>query len=228
MANLSAYPPELSEVIRATVDAVLMEANFCLPGKVVAYDSQTQFADVQIQLQSKQLDGTLVTIAPIPNVPVKWPRANDGSAFIHLPLKVGDDVTLIFSQRSLDNWKAQGGITDPGDPRKFHMSDAYAMPGGSALPDAFTPTTPDGVEIVNGQTHFIIYPNGKIQALNETGELISILDQITEQVELTNETLSTDTVNTWQGPQPLLAFETYANIADELGTLKTKLESFKV
>lgn len=226
--NISNFKPEFSDVIRATIDTVLMDLNVCLPAKIKTYDKDTQYADVEIQLFTAYIDGTLVPLPVIPNVPVKWPRANGGAAFIHMPLVPGDDVILVFSQRSLDNWKTTGGMSDPNDPRKHHITDAYALVGGSALPDAFTPSTTDSIEIVNGDTQVIVHPGGKFQAINPTGELIDILDQITEQVSMTNETLSEDTVSTIFGPQQLLMFETYATIHEQLEELKTKLDSFKV
>jgi hypothetical protein len=228
VGNLSSYTPEFSDVVRSIVDAVLLDVNFCLPAKIVSYDSKTQYADVEVQLQSKFIDGSLVTHPVIPKVPVKHSRANAGAAFIHMPLQPGDDVTLVFSQRSLDNWKTKGGITDPDDYRKFHFTDAYALIGGSSIPDAFTPNTTDSIEIVNGETSVIVHPDGKFSATNSTAELIDVLDQITEQVSMTNATLSTDTTNTIFGPEPLLNKSTYASIHSQLEELKTMLDSFKV
>lgn len=152
--------PEFGDVIRSIIDAVLLDVNVCLPGKIVKYDKDTQYADVEIQLYQKYSDDSLVVPPVIPNVPVKHPRARGGKAFVHMPLVPGDDVTLHFSQRSLDNWKSQGGLTDPGDPRKHHITDAYASIGGSAIPDAFAPTTDDCIEMVNGEASSLMHPDG--------------------------------------------------------------------
>lgn len=228
MSDLSQKDASLSEVMRSIINTVVLEMYFCLPAKIEFYDPLTQYADVQVQLLEGYNDGSTSPIPVIPNVPVKHPRANDGAAFIHMPLKPGDDCILVFSQRSLDNWKTQGGMTDPADNRKCHLSDAFALIGGSAFPDAFAPTTTDSIEIVNGQTSVIVHPDGKFEAKNSTAELIDLIDQITEQISITNETLSEDTVNTVFGPQKLLNFETYANIHTQLESLKTMLDSFKV
>lgn len=228
MSNTSTISPELSDVIRGTIDQVLIDVNVCLPGKIISYDKDTQYANVQAQIMMTFSDGTALPITVIPKVPVKHPRANGGKAFVHMPLKPGDDVVLVFSQRSLDIWKSQGGLTNPKDPTKFNITDAYALIGGSAIPDAFHPTTDNGIEIVNEETHFILYPDGKFSVTNETAEFVDLLDQITGRVALTNETLSEDTVNTIFGPEKLLHFETYADIHDELITLQEQLESFKV
>ena len=149
-------PPELDDTIQTLIEANLVNLNVCLPAKIVSYDKDTQSATVQIQLLQKYEDGAIEPRAPIPNVPVIHPRANAGAAFVHMPLKKGDDVTLVFSQRSLDNWKGAGGMQDPADRRKFHITDAFALIGGSAFPDAFTPSTDDCIEIVNGSLKLII------------------------------------------------------------------------
>lgn len=228
LIDYSGVTPDLGDAMRAIIDSVMQDVNVALPAKISSYNKATQYADVQIQLYQKFGDGSLKLPPVIPNVPVKWPRAAGGKAFIHLPLAAGDDVLLVFSQRSLDNWKNQGGASDPGDPRKHHITDAYALVGGSALPDAFEPTTSDSIELVNDQTHMIIKPGGQVQVINDTGELVDTLDQITQEVQTGFQTLSEDTVNTIFGPTLLNSFAEYTTIANQLQSLLTTLESFKV
>lgn len=144
------------------IEASLSNVNVCMPGKIVKYDAQTQYADVQPILQSRRENGVLFTRAVIPNVPVKHPRASGGSAFVHMPIKAGDDVLLVFAQRSIDNWKTKGGVTDPADRRKFNFSDAIALIGCSALPDSFTVNDPDSIEIVNESGKLQVKADGTI------------------------------------------------------------------
>jgi len=226
MANLSNFTPELSDLINYHINRQLLDLNVCMPAKIVKYNRSTQYADVQPQLYQKFADGSLVAFPVIPSVPVKHPRANDGNAFIHMPLVPGDDVTLIMSQRSLDNWKTQGGMSDPNDTRKHHITDAYALIGGSAIPDAFAPQTSNGLEIVNGATSLILLPDGTVKIANAANELISLLDQWITQDQSLAQTLSTDTVNTIFGATKLNAFLTYTQIANQLSAIKTKLETF--
>lgn len=168
--NLSTFKPHFSDVVRAIVDTMMLDMKFCLPAKIVRYDADTQYADVQITLFEKFNDGTLKLPPVIPMVPVRHPRANGGKTRIHIPLVPGDDVTLNFSERSLDNWKSQGTSptdqttwgSDPADPRKNHITDAYATPGGSSIPDAFTVNDPTAVEIVNSDGVIQILPNGDV------------------------------------------------------------------
>lgn len=240
----SGIVPELGDSINTAVKRFLLDLNVCLPGKVTAYDRETQFADVEIQLYQKANSGKLEPYPVIPNVPVKWPRAMGGSAFIHLPLQAGDDVLLVFAQRSIDNWKTQGGMSDPDDPRLHHLTDAYALVGGSALPDAFSPATDNAIEIVNDEASVQIFPDAieikKGDAdIRVASDAISITNgdasiqvfpdgkfqikngsnELIDLLQQLADTLSTDTVNT-PSPQPLNAASTYATIASELDTLK--------
>lgn len=157
------YTPTMAEVMRTVIERRLSEMHVCLPAKVVTYDKATQLASVEIQLQKLYEDGTLLSWPIISNVPVKHPRAQGTETFIHMPLQPGDDLVLVFSERSLDNWKTQGGMTDPNDRRKFSITDAFALIGGSAIPDAFTPETDDSIEIVNGDSKAIVHPDGKYE-----------------------------------------------------------------
>jgi hypothetical protein len=209
----STFTPDMSDVIRTLVDQMLLQLFVCLPAKIVSYDSATQYANVEVQLLKAFTDGSTQAHPVIPNVPVKHPRAAGGTAFIHMPLEPGDDVTLVFSQRSLDNWKTQGGMTATGDTRKHHITDAYALIGGSAIPDAFTPAADGSIEIVNGDGKINIYPSGKFKFGNASADLIDQLQQGFQK-------LSEDTVNTIFGPSPLNNFSTYADIATALGSLK--------
>lgn len=226
--ELQGVNPTFEDTIFTLIDSVLLEANFCLPAKIVKYYPDLQYADVQIQLKTKYEDGTVKALPTLPNIPVKWPRANGGKSFIHLPLAIGDDVTLVFAQRSLDNWKTQGGMQDPADRRKFHLSDAVALVGGSAEPDAFKVLDPLSIELVNGKTYVKITPDGKFQAKNDTGELVMALHDSIVQAKKIATTLSTDTTNTLLGPQLLLGAPKYAAVAAALTTLISTLESFVV
>lgn len=154
--------PELPEVIRTIIDQVMVQMYVCLPAKIVEYDASTQYASVQIQLKKKYENGDVVAQPVIPNVPVKHPRAAGGKTYIHLPIKKDDDVMLVFSQRSLDNWKTQGGMQDPADRRKFHITDAFALIGGSSIPDAFEVNDPDSIEIQNQSGKIQVKPDGTL------------------------------------------------------------------
>lgn len=175
--------PTLTEVLQVAIDANLANVNVCLPGRIEKYDSDTQYADVQPLLNRILESGQTFPWPVIPNIPVKHPRSNGGDAYVHMPLVKGDDVLIIVSQRSLDIWKLQGGMTEQTDRRRFNITDAYALIGGSAIPDAFNVVNPTAIEIVNGSTRLSVQTGGKylISGGNNLGaqdDLISALNQL--------------------------------------------------
>lgn len=123
--------PSLAEVISAAQDARLQNVHVALPARVESFDASKQLADVQplllVPLINEDGSETTVRLPVIPNVPVIFPR---GSGF-HLvfPLAVGDNVMVIFSERSLDLWKAKGGEVNPVDQTYHGLAGAVCYPG---------------------------------------------------------------------------------------------------
>ncbi len=132
--------PDLIEVIRAAMTELSSEIFVALPGKVEKYDSTKQKADVKPLLKRGFTydDGTDdVDVLPvIPEVPVVFPRG--GGYFLSLPIKKGDSVLLVFSDRSLDLFLQSSGKVDldPVDLRQHDITDAVAIPGLYPFPRA--------------------------------------------------------------------------------------------
>jgi len=111
--------------LRRLIATELAEVHTCLPGKIVSFDGH---AAVVAPALSKALSSGEALAAPsIVSVPVHFPRGMAGQATISVPLAAGDDVTLHFSERALENWLS-GTDGEPGDPRMFDLSDAFATP----------------------------------------------------------------------------------------------------
>lgn len=176
--------PSLNETVRSVIQQVLADVHVCLPAEVVSYNSSNQTASVQPQLKRGYDENgsiTLVNLPVIPNVPVCHPRANE--AWIHLPVKAGDNVLLIVAERSLDNWKSQGGIVNPASRRKFNLTDAFAIPGGYSPATPFSPKNGDDLEIRNDQNVMSITPSGEV-SITSQGELLLGADSLTEFVAI--------------------------------------------
>jgi hypothetical protein len=221
--------PSFAQLLQNAIDAKIVDLNIALPGIVVSYDRAKQRAKIQPALKRTYADGSVVDLPIINNVPVIFPKS--GARRFHFDLEVGSPVQLLFSQRSLDIWKAKGGTVSPNDPRKFNLSDAVAIPGLCSIADAVAPVGPaDSVEVSNGTNSIYIEkdgkvtikngggkiemsPAGKFKITNNTEELLSLLTQV---VNL----LSTTTTNTIFGPMKLNDFAQFA-------ILKTKIESLK-
>jgi len=102
--------------------------NICLPGRILSYDAGSQKASIQPVLGRKLRDGREEKMPVLNDVPVVWPRS--GGAHITLPVSNGDGCLIIFCDRSLDEWKSEGGDeVFPDDPRAHDLSDAVAIMG---------------------------------------------------------------------------------------------------
>lgn len=220
--------PTLVQIIQDAIESRLCEAHTALPATVVEYDHATQKASVQPQIKRTYVDGESLDIPVIQDVPICWPRAQ--GAFIHFPLKAGDQVTLVFIERSVDEWKENGGSVTPSERRKHSYSDAFAFVGGypfgkpAAIPDN------DNLWLIhddakmkmrnNGTIEFeakgaeaVFDQGGKFQFKGSGEELLTILSEV---IDLCSKMKT----NTIFGPLQVNEFADFT-------ALKTRLDKLK-
>lgn len=200
----------LDEVIKLAIEKQLLETHVAMPGEV-AQVRGNQLVDVQPHLKRKYvLGGAVLALPIIQNVPVQLLAGK--TWWFKGPIAVGDVGTIIFSERSLDAWKTSGGLTDPGDPRHHHMSDAIFIPGLASKASQVQGSATSMV-IHNGQAEIQMTPDGKFKVTNGTNELLDLLDQ-------TLQAILDATTNTIFGPLPVNNLATFAMIKAKLDTLK--------
>ncbi len=125
--------PAMADVLQEAIRAGLARVHTSMPGVIVEYDETAQRAAVQPVLRGRYRDAAGIVLDEklpvIPSVPVAWPAGNGYS--LTWPLVPGDFVTLVFAERSTDEWRATGeDDVTPADLRRFSLSDAVAYPGG--------------------------------------------------------------------------------------------------
>lgn len=114
------------ETLAQFVDARLARVHVSMPGSVVSFDGGTQRATVDIDVAQAFKDGKRQSFPRLSSVPVLFQRGGGyGAAFA---LEHGDRVWILFSERSLDEWKSTTGKASPQDPRRFDLSDAVCLP----------------------------------------------------------------------------------------------------
>jgi hypothetical protein len=188
--------PTLAEAIRTGIRASLVDLYTAMPGQVESYNATTNLANVQPVFKRKyEKDEEVVNLPVINNVPVAFPRA--GQAGITFPLKSGDNVLLVFSQRSLESWKTVGGLVEPNDPRTHDISDAIAIPGVYPLsnpmlvdPDNLVirhllskvTVKKDAIEVTAGAGKITVDKTGKVSLGNGVIELLGLLDELIDQI----------------------------------------------
>lgn len=130
--SMKVTTPTLAQVIERFVRRGVEGIHTSMPGIIQKYDAGAQTAEVLPAVKNvyQDVDGVEVVedFPVLPDVPIAFPRS--GKYFVSFPLARGDTVTLIFGERSTDQWWGTGRVSDPGDLRRFSLSDAVAIPGG--------------------------------------------------------------------------------------------------
>ena len=150
---MPAETPDLGELLAEAADFTRGMINVALPATVLAYDPARQTVTVKPSVSARVQEPNTGALVPVPipaisNVPVAFPSAAGFS--ITWPLTIGDPVTLVFCDRSTDEWKSTGLPENvPLDVRRHDFTDAVAIPGGRPFPQALTADsyTPTGLVI---------------------------------------------------------------------------------
>lgn len=137
---------DLNKLLHETIEYHLADFHTAMAGVVEKYNPKTRRADIQPSLKRKMPGGKFMEFPVIPDVPVRYSGSMEFT--IHFPLKKGDEVLLLFTERATDKWKASGGkgIEEP-DPRRFDLQDCVAVPGLQAID--FIPVEEEGLNIVH-------------------------------------------------------------------------------
>ncbi len=209
--------PTLAEVIREAIKSHILDLHTAMPARVERYDHARQKADVKPLLRKKYKASEAATEFPvIPSVPVQWPSAGGGEAYIHLPLKQGDLGIVLMCERSIDSWlSGDGQITSPQDPRHHDLSDAVFIPGVRPFKRALGNICGDNLVIQNGSLRIELDPGGKISIEGASNELITVLIGVLDHL------ISAKILTLW-GASPFTA-DTIANFTAD----KAKLNTFK-
>lgn len=173
----------LARIIQEAIAAHLYDVHVCLPARVEKYDAATQKADVKPLLKKRyKIDGD-VELPVVTSVPVQWPSAANGAAYLHLPVAKGDLGMLVFCERSLDAWlQGAGQIVSPDDPRHHHLSDGIFVPGLRPFGSPLAATSAANAVLQNGQMRVELSPDGKISIQGAGNEFLTIVDSILDHL----------------------------------------------
>lgn len=123
-------PDLLSEYLKTEFEYSMAEGWFSCPGVITSVSGDLSDLRVNVRPAINELyaDGTSEEHLDILSVPVIMPGS--ATTLVSFPVNAGDTVLLVFSQRSMDNFKiGNGQPTVPNDSRKFQAEDAIAIPG---------------------------------------------------------------------------------------------------
>ncbi len=207
--------PTLTECVKELIKSYVLDVHMALPVRVEKYDYETQKADVKPLLKKKYRNSDVATEIPvIPSVPVQWPSAAGGAAYIHLPLAKGDLGIVLMCERSIDSWlSGDGQITSPNDPRHHDLSDAVFIPGVRPFKAAMADVSETNLVIQNDSIRIEMDPAGKISITGATKELLTVLSGVLDHL------ISAKVLTLW-GAAPFTA-DTIANFTQNKADLVT-------
>ena len=118
------------------------------------------FCQQYSRLETLTALGSTLIYPKLTNVPIVLPCSNALGLSITMPIKKGDELILLVSDRSLDNWQLDGGIQRPADEteiRHHDLSDCLCIP--SALTVAALDTyNNEAVEIGSPSVNVTVTP----------------------------------------------------------------------
>lgn len=118
----------LTKLVATMIDQALDDVHTALPARVERFDPTTLRGDVVplVKRRVKQ-GGEPEPLPPILDVPFWMPKA--GLFVLRFPVRRGDVVLLVFSERALDYLLVDGQPQDPRLRRRHALDDAIAIPG---------------------------------------------------------------------------------------------------
>ncbi len=140
MANVNTF----EEALRLYVDNYMRGVYSLLPATVIAVDYSVPSVDVRPSIYNKNSNGDVVRIADVLDVPLFVLSSDGGNKRITLPVKVGDSVSVLFSDSDTTNV-----MTNKTDDAIVTFSDPNQMFPLCALAGFFTPASPKAIDAEN-------------------------------------------------------------------------------
>ena len=158
----------LTELFKRSHRELMKSVATSITGHVIAFDPQTQHAQIQIGVQRIDVNGTVFTPAPLIQVPVVF--IGGAEYFQEHQIDVGCEGIIYFSQRCIDGWKTTGGVADNPILRFHDLQDAMFVPGLRSQPNVIANHANDGIRWRNKDgTHYVWLKNdGTIETTNGT------------------------------------------------------------
>lgn len=156
--------------VQAGVRAAILRLYTALPGIVDSFDAKKQTVKVRPAIRTIYSPDAYAGLGQpeyrdinvIVDVPVVFPGCGDYA--LTFPVKQGDEVLLVFAQRSIDYWFDRGGVQDQSDERDHHAADAIAIVGLRSQPNVLDDFDEENVQLrsSDGETVITLDQNGKV------------------------------------------------------------------
>lgn len=219
--NLIPTEPNLKDLLDFFKKQIKLELNCHHIGKIALFNPLNQTAQVNIVYTKtfSQVDDigiqtvTTVNYPMLLECPVICLGGGDGS--LTFPIETGDECLVLFNDRDIDTWFSTGGSSSAPNTGRLHsFTDGIALVGIRSMPNVLTDYSSSAVTLTYGlntiqifetkvlislspTTSLEIDSTGVVKITNETGELLSTLANLFNDVQ-------TGLVMTMLGPMPLV------------------------
>ncbi len=136
----------LTKTLKNFKNEVLKEAKSSIPAQVIAFNHESQIAQVQILIQSKTEDDEDVSL-PVVECPVA--QFGDNEFFIETQIKPKTEGVLFFSHRCYQAWFETGDIASQTILRLHDINDCYFVAGVRSKPNVIAGHQNDGIKLRN-------------------------------------------------------------------------------
>lgn len=134
---LSELTADSEQLLSSLLGRASAAINCCLPGVVKRFDPETQTAQIQPTIRRRirtprgvqEMDYPLLTDVPVLML-------GGGQHFFTMPVAVGDECIVLFSDGCMDAWYQSGGVQNPILARAHDLSDGFAIVGFRSKPNA--------------------------------------------------------------------------------------------
>jgi hypothetical protein len=128
-----------SQVFKAVAKSVSYGLRVSLPGKVKSFDSNKQTVSVDLAIKERITINNVtqdITIPTLLDVPIGLPRS--GGYALTMPVTEGTECWVIFGDRCINTWWANGGVGVQERFRAHSLSDGYALLGVWSQPNVLS------------------------------------------------------------------------------------------
>lgn len=153
------------DALQDLIDYRFLTLSTIIPARVTSVNYKDNHLNAIPLIKTKLSDNSQKESPELYHVPIFILSAGGGSVRITLPVKVGDTVLILYSQRSLGNFYLSDG-KEVVDAESSTTHGSYPI---LALPGLFTPTTAVPIDssnlvVENGSTKLTVAPSGDITA----------------------------------------------------------------
>ncbi len=160
---------DLAEALRTNI---LNTMNCVQVGEIVSYDQATATATVKLAVKRKFYEKTL-SYPLLPQCPVFG--LNGGNAEAYMPIVAGDACLVLFADKNIDRWHAEGIEATPESSRMHDLADAIALVGIRSLANPPASRTAGEAGIANDAVRVALASN-KANIENASKSLLGLIE----------------------------------------------------